>query len=249
MTDDNSGKAVIINQTMARTYWPSENPIGKVVRMGGGAYEIVGVAQDSPYNNQGKASEPYVYLWLYQRPENENVSLIVRTSGEPKAMITAVQRDIKELGGNLPIFDFKTLEDLSKSQMVPVKAGALLLSVLSLIGLIVASIGIYGVTSYSFSQRRREIGIRMAFGAERSDVLKLIMKEGIRLALVGIAIGVLLALGTSYFLSSFLFGVSPVEPIVFFGVATLLSVVALVASMVPAIMAAKANPVDVLRYQ
>ena len=111
--------------------------------------------------------------------------LIVRTSVEPTTMIPIIQRDIKELGGNLPIFDFKTLNDLTQSQLALVKAAALFLTILSVIGLVVASIGIYGVTSYAFSQRRREIGIRMALGAQRQDILKLIMKEGLILSRVG----------------------------------------------------------------
>ena len=129
------------------------------------------------------------------------------------------------------------------------KAAASLLSLLSLIGLLVASIGIYGVTSYAFNQRRREIGIRMSLGAQRSDILKLLMKEGISLALVGIVIGVLLALGTTHPASSLLYGVSPVDPLVFFAVAALLAMVALGASLVPAILAARSNPVDTLRYE
>jgi predicted permease len=248
-TDDNSSrKTVVINETMAKTFWPNENPLGKQIKMGE-PYDIIGVAKDSSYNSFGKSSEPYVYLWLYQHKEYRNLSLIVRTSGQPTTMIPVIQRDIKELGGNLPMFDFKTLADLTQSQLGLVKAATLLLTLLSLIGLVVASIGIYGVTSYAFSQRRREIGIRMALGAQRQDILKLIMKEGITLALLGIVIGVTLALGTTHFVSSFLYGVSPVDPLVFFGVSALLGLVALGASLVPAIMAAKANPVDALRYQ
>ena len=244
---DSSRRVAIINQTMARTYWPDENPLGKVLQMDQ-PYEVVGVASDGPYNSSGPAAEPQVYLSLYQRSD-EKVSLIVRTSGEPKTMISAVQREIKELGGNLPIFDFKTLDDLAKSQLVLVKAAASLLSLLSLIGLLVASIGIYGVTSYAFSQRKREIGIRMSLGAQRSEILKLIMKEGTSLALVGIIIGVLLALATTHFLSSLLYGVSAVDPMVFLSVAALLAVVALGASLVPAIQAATSNPVDALRHE
>jgi predicted permease len=242
---DSSHRVAIINETMARTYWPGENPLGKLLQMDK-PYEVVGVVKDSPYRGLGEVSEPHLYLWLYQRPD-EKVSLIVRTSGEPQTMISAIQREIKELGGNLPIFDFKTLEDVSKAQLDLVKAAASLLSLLSFIGLLVAAIGIYGVTSYAFSQRKREIGIRMSLGAQRRDILKLIMKEGISLALVGIVIGILLALGTTHFVSSFLYGVSPVDPIVFLGVGSLLTIVALGASLVPAILAAKSNPVDALR--
>ena len=247
--DDASRKVVIVNETMARTYWPGESPLGKLLHRGNNsAYEIVGVAKDSPYHSFGNASEPYLYFWLYQEPR-QSVSLIIRTTGEPQKMITSVQREIKDLGANLPIFDFKTLDEVSKSQLVPVKAAAALLGLLSLIGLLVASIGIYGVTSYAFTQRRREIGIRMSLGAQRADILKLIMKEGVSLALVGIAIGLLLSLGTTHLVSSFLYGVSPVDPIVFLTVAALLVLVALSASLSPAILAANSNPVDALRHE
>lgn len=246
--DDASHRVAIINETTARTYWPGENPLGKLLQMPGGPHEVVGVAKDSAYSSVSKAAEPYVYLWLYQR-RDENVSLIVRTSAQPQTMIAAVQRQIKELGADLPIFDFKTLDDLTKSQLVPVKAAASMLSLLSVIGLLVASIGIYGVTSYAFNRRRREIGIRMSLGAQRSDILKLIMKEGVSLAIVGIVIGVALALATTHFVSSFLYGVSPVDPIVFLGVAALLTLVALGASLAPAILAAKSNPVEALRCE
>ncbi len=246
--DGAASRVVIINEAMARTYWPDENPLGKVIDMAGKPYEVIGVAKDSPYSSFGKSSEPFLYSWLYQRPD-ENVSLIVRTSGQPTSMIGTVQRELKELGGNLPIFDFKTLNDVSNSQLVPVKAAVALLSLLSLIGLIVASIGIYGVTSYAYNQRRREIGIRMSLGAQRTDILRLIMKEGVSLALVGIGIGVLLALGTTHLVSRILYGVSPVDPIVFIVVSALLAAVAIGASLVPALTAAKSNPVELLRYE
>ena len=247
--DDSARNVAIINETMARTYWPGENPLGKLLHMGDRTpHEVVGVAKDTPYNNFGKASEPFLYLWLYQRPA-QSVSLIVRTSGEPATMIAPVQREVRGLGGNLPIFDFKTLAEVSKSHMVAVKAAAALLGLLSLIGVLVASIGIYGVTSYSFSRRRREIGIRMSLGAQRGDILKLIMKEGITLSVIGIVIGLALTLGTTHFISSFLYGISPVDPVVFIGVATILGVVAVGASLVPSILAARSNPVDALRHE
>jgi predicted permease len=248
-TDDNPARnTVIINETMANTYWPNENPLGKQIKIGQ-PYEIIGVAKDSSYDSFGKNSDPYLYFWLYQEKEDPNLSLIVRTTGEPTTMVPLIQRDIKEMGGNLPMFDFKTLADLTQSQLGLVKAAALILTLLSLIGLVVATIGIYGVTSYAFSQRRREIGIRMALGAQRQDILKLIVKEGVILAVLGIVIGLALAFATTHFVSSFLYGVSPVDPLVFIGVSALLGLVALGASLVPAIMAAKANPVEALSYQ
>ena len=247
--DDTTRKVVIINEVLARTLWPDQSALGRTLRVGPGEpWEVVGIVKSSAYSGFGKETQPYVYVPLYQDPDN-SVSLIVRTSGDPGSMVGMVQREIKALGANLPIFDFKTLDDVLTAQLLPLKAGAALLGFLSLIGLIVASIGIYGVTSYSFSQRTKEIGIRVTLGATRSEILKLMMKEGISLALVGIAIGVFLSVATTHLASGFLFGVSPVDPLVFFGVATLLTLVAIGATLVPALLAARLNPVDALRHE
>jgi predicted permease len=246
--DDAAHRVVIVNETMAQTFWPNENPLGKTFQMGRGSYEVIGVARDNPYNNRGKSQEPYLYSWLYQGTD-ENVSLIVRTTASPATMVGSVQSAVKELGANLPIFDFKTLDQVAKMHLVPMKAATGLLGILSLIGLIVASIGIYGVTTYAFNQRRKEIGIRMSLGAQRSDILKLIMREGLSLALVGIAIGTLLGLAIIQVVSHFLFGIDAVEARVFIAVALLLAIVALASSLIPAIAAARSNPVDVLRYE
>lgn len=246
--DDESRRVVVINEAMAQTFWPNENPLGKTLNMGNKSFEVIGVARDNPYNNMGRSHEPYLYAWLYQRTD-ENVSLIVRTTGEPGTMIGAVQLAVNEIGGKLPVFDFKTLDEVARAQVVPMKAGAALLGILSLIGLVVAAIGIYGVTTYAFNQRRKEIGIRMSLGAQRSDILRLIMKEGVGLAVVGIAVGTLLGLGITQLVSHFLFGIEALEAQVFIAVALILALVALGSSLVPAIAAARSNPVDVLRYE
>ena len=246
--DDDESRTVVINEAMAQTFWPNENPLGKTLNMGSKSFEVIGVARDNPYNNLGRSHEPYLYAWLYQRPD-ENVSLIVRTTGEPGTMIGPVQLAVNELGGKLPVFDFKTLDEVAKAQVVPMKAGAGLLGILSLIGLVVAAIGIYGVTTYAFNQRRKEIGIRMSLGAQRSDILKLIMREGVSLAVVGIAIGTLLGLAITQLVSHFLFGIEALEAQVFIAVALILALVALGSSLAPAIAAARSNPVDVLRYE
>lgn len=156
---------------------------------------------------------------------------------------------MNEHGGELPIFDFKTLGDVSKLQLIPVQAAATLLGVLGAIGLTVAAIGIYGVTTYSVNQRKHEIGVSLALGAQRSQVLKLVLKEGLGLALVGIVVGLLTAVGTTHFVSSFLYGISPFDPTTFAAVSALLAAVALVASFIPARKAARMNPMDAMRYE
>jgi ABC-type antimicrobial peptide transport system permease subunit len=223
--------------------------MGKSLSLGPGApYEIVGVAKDTSYNSLSNKSEPLVYVSLYQRGA-ESVSLIVRTSVEPKSLVATMQREIKELGGNLPIFDFKTLDVLAKDHLLPVKAAAGLLGLLSAIGVLVAAIGIYGVTSYAFNQRRKEIGIRLSLGAQRVDILKLIMKEGVSLAVMGIIIGVLLAVLATYVISSFVFGIAPVNPLVIVLVSGMLALVAVGSSLAPAFLAANSDPVEALRHE
>lgn len=248
--DESAPKVAIVNETMARAFWGGHDPIGKGFHFGnrGELFEIVGVARDDHYTTFGKPPRPYFYVPVYQRFK-EDVTLIVHTSGEPLALIPALKRELNDLGGELPIFDFKTLGDVSKIQLIPVQAAATLLSVLGVIGLTVAAIGIYGVTTYSFNQRRHEIGIRLALGAQQSAVLKLILKEGLGLALVGIAAGLLVAAGTTHFMSRLLYGISPIDPTTFAAVSAILAAVALLASYIPARKAAQLNPVDAMRYE
>jgi len=248
--NESAPKVAVVNETMARAFWGDGDPVGKHFRFAdrGELYEIVGVARDSQYTTFGKPPEPYFYVPLYQRLK-EDVTLIVRTSGEPLALAPALKREIKDLGGELPIFDFRTLGDVSKLQLIPVQAAATLLGVLGAIGLTVAAIGIYGVTTYSFNQRRHEIGIRMALGAQQGAVLKLIIKEGLGLALVGIAVGLLVAVGTTHFVSRLLYGISPIDPATYAAVSAILAAVALLASFIPARKASRMSPVDAMRYE
>ena len=248
--NESAPKVAIVNEAMARAYWGGNEPVGRRFRFGdrGEFYEVVGVARDSQYTNFGKPPLPYLYVPLYQRPK-EDVTLIVRSIGEPLALIPMLKREINDLGGELPIFDFKTLSDVSKLQLIPVQAAAMLLGLLGAIGLMVAAIGIYGVTTYSVNQRKHEIGVRLALGAQQSQVLKLILKEGMGLALVGIGVGLLIALGTTHFVSSFLYGISPMDPTTFAAVSAILAAVSLVASFIPARKAAQMNPMDAMRYE
>lgn len=248
--DESAPKVVIINETMARTFWQGEDAIGKRLYFGrpDKPFEVVGIAKDSRYNSFGQAPEPYVYVPVYQRMKDDQ-TLILRTSGEPRLMIPVLQREIRDMGGDLPIFDFRTLDDISKLQLIPVQAAATLLGALGVIGLVVATIGIYGVTSFTFNQRRHEIGIRMALGAQRSDVLMLVIREGLGLALIGIVIGVVVALGITQFMSRFLYGISALDPFTFLAVSVILVSVALIASFIPARKAANVNPMDAIRYE
>lgn len=248
--NESAPKVAVVNETMARTLLGGLDPVGRRFHFGNGGelYEIVGVAHDSQYTTFGKPPRPYFYVPIYQRLQ-EDITLIVRTSGEPLALVPALKREIQDLGGDLPIFDFKTLADVSELQLLPVQAAATLLGVLGVIGLTVAAIGIYGVTTYSFNQRRHEIGIRLALGARQGQVLKMILKEGLGLALAGIAAGLLIAAGTTHFVSGLLYGVSPIDPTTFAAVSALLAAVALAASFIPARKAAQMNPMDAMRYE
>jgi putative ABC transport system permease protein len=177
------------------------------------------------------------------------LNLIVRSSSNPTSLIDPIQREIEALGKGLPVYDFKTLDELAALQMLPTKLAAVLAGFFGVLGLIVASIGVYGIAAYSFTQRTREIGIRMALGAQKRDIIKLITKEGLILSLIGIAIGNIGAFALAQFLTSLLYGISPADPATFILISLFLILIVLTASYIPARNATKVNPMDALRYQ
>jgi predicted permease len=250
-----SERTAIINETFARHLFsglrsPAE-VIGKRISFEsatGPFLRIVGVAQDGKYFNI--AEEPRMFIWT---PVTQNYSsgltLVVRTSGAPEAAITPVRNEVLALDPNLPIFDVKTLNEHMKLSLFPARVAASVLAVFGAVALTLALIGIYGVTSYSVSQRTREIGIRMALGAEKRDVVKMILVQGLKLSLIGVGLGLIGGIGLTRLASNLLFGVTPAYLITFLSVSIGLMVVALVACYVPAHRAAKTDPLVALRYE
>jgi predicted permease len=249
--DEKAPRVVVVNETMARRFWPDQNPIGKRLRLGDAVepvYEVVGVARDGKYYLLGEAETAFMFLPLLQNYSGE-ATLIVRTSAPPESLAAAIRQEVAALDGELPVSGVKTMPEYLDRLLSAPKAVAGLVGAFGLVALLLAAIGLYGVMSYAVSQRTREIGIRMALGSPAPIVFGLILKQGLRLALTGVTIGLVAAFGLTRLLRSLLYGVSVIDPATFAGVTTSLLVVALLACWIPARRAAKVDPMTSLRSE
>jgi predicted permease len=240
----------LVNEALARRFFPNENPIGK--RVGGGEEgnwkTIVGVVGD--VKNQGLALPPRAEMYMpVQQPEMTVAStLIVRSVGDPKALIAAVRDQVRALDKNIPL-TFTTMSEELGSQVSSQRFNSILLSAFAALALLLAAIGIYGVMSYLVTQRTQEIGIRMALGARRAHVLKLVVGHAVRLTLAGVTVGLGLALALTRYLATLLYGVTTRDAWTFCSVAFLLIGVALLASYLPALRATRVDPATALRCE
>jgi predicted permease len=243
-------QVAIINQAMANQFWPNQNAIGKRFHFFGETQllEVVGVVRNTVVNNIGEEAQPLAYLPLTQ-DFAPAVTMQVRTSGRPESTIAAVREQVQSLDTNLALTNLNTIEELIDQGLWAPRVGAALLAVFGALALLLAIIGVYGVLSYSVSQQTREIGIRMAMGARSGSVLSLIIGQGMRLAVVGLMLGLLIAFATMRVLSSLLFGVSAHDPFTFAGVSLILATAAILGCYIPARRAAKVNPITALRYE
>jgi predicted permease len=253
---EGSPGVAIINEAFARRYWPGQEPIGKRIQMGvarSGAnespyLEVVGVVKDGKYVTLGEEATPFFYLNLAQLYQS-SPTLIVRTRGNPSDYLAAVRGEVAALDKSLPLYDVKTMRQHLGLALLPARLAGNVLGVFGLVALVMAAAGIYGVMAYSVAQRTREIGVRMALGASAGAVLRLVTKQGMKLTLVGIVIGLAASLALTRLMKSLLFGVSATDPLTFVVVALLLIVVALLACYVPARRAAKVDPMVALRCE
>lgn len=249
---DGAPRVAIVNETLVHNLFPNDNPIGRklrVTRMGQPvSCEIVGVVKDSKYLSLGEGATPYVFLPYLQNPQ-PGMSVHVRTSGDPKDLATTLRREVRALDPNLPAFNVMSLAENIEISLFPARLGAVLLGVFGSLALLIASIGIYGVMSYGVSERTKEMGVRMALGARGSDVLRLVISQGMWLAIIGVGIGGGLALVATRVVKSYLYDVSPTDPLTFAGIALLLIGVALLACYIPARRATKVDPLVALRYE
>jgi len=250
--DDRAGrKAVaIVNATMAGLAWPGENPVGRrfSLKPTDEVFEVVGVAADSKVNSLGEEPAPYLYLSILQT-YSPSVAFIVRTERDPALLTSPVRRLVREMAPGLPSPGVQTLNDVIAALLWAPRAGAVLLSIFGLVALILALVGIYGVTSYLVSQRRREIGIRLALGAQRSQVLRLFLAQGMAVVAVGLAVGLLAAAALARLVSSLLFGIDGRDPVAYGAAALVLALVSLLANYIPARRAAALPPVEVIRQE
>jgi putative ABC transport system permease protein len=253
-----SSRVIVINEVLARRYFPNEDPLGKRLKQSPNSpsLEIVGVVRDvEHYNLDGQKSDPQFYtnfnqIDLQGLPSNvRRISLLVRTEVEPLSLAAAVRGQVAALNKDQAVFNVRTMEQSVAQSIAPRRFSMLLLTVFAVAALALASFGIYGLMSYAVAQRTREIGVRMALGAQVSDVLKLVIGQGMKLALAGVAIGLIAAFGLTKLMSSLLFGVKPTDVPTFICTALLLAITALVASYVPARRAMKVDPLVALRCE
>jgi predicted permease len=243
-----SAPVAVVNRALAQQFWPGQNPIGKRFRYVSDnvLHEVVGVVRNTAVLAIGEPPQPVTYLPLEQRFSTA-VALDVRTESSPAAVLPAVLSRVQSLDNNLALTNATTIQDLLAQGLWAPRMGATLFGLFGLLGMLLASIGIYGVMAYMVAQRTNEIGIRMALGAQPADVLRLVVGQGMRLVLAGIALGVACSLALSRLMRSLLFDLSPTDPVTFLTVSAILAAVALVAGWLPAIRASRIDPVLALR--
>ncbi|MGH9766358.1 MAG: FtsX-like permease family protein, partial [Blastocatellia bacterium] len=257
--DAKAPKVVVVNQTFANKYFPNENPIGKRFTFDAkkpDEIEIIGLAKDAKYARQRDEIPPTVYSsWRQELRGMGGATFEVRTAGDPNAAVAAVREAVREVDGNLPLNNIKTQVEQADETLRMERLFAKLMSFFGLLAQQLASIGLYGVMAYSVSQRTNEIGIRMALGASQRDVLKMILRQGMVLTLIGVALGLAGAYVLTKYLESWmnltrmLYGVKITDPLTYGVIAVLLTLVALVACYVPALRATKVDPMIALRYE
>lgn len=242
-------KTAIINQTAARQLWPGEDPLGKRLRLGEGEWmTVVGVAKDGKYRTLGESPRMFIYP-NSQQQYSSFMTLVVATDGSEQVMLEQVRRQIDALDPNVPIFSISPLSKHLSIMLFPARVGAALLAAFGFLGLLLAGIGLYGVVAASVARRTREVGIRMSLGARRSDVLGLVIREGMTLTGIGLAIGLGLALLASQLLRGLLYGIGTYDPVTYVAVAVVLGGIALCANLVPAGRATQVQPVVALKYE
>ena len=242
---------VIINQTMARQYWPNTNPIGQRVRrisIVGPLFEVVGIAADHKVRTVGEKPTPYIHFAYSQRP-GTGQAIAVRTRGDAGALVEAIRREMTALEPNVVILDDQTMEAQVGATLLPARFGAMSVSAVGMIAMLLAAIGLYGVMAYSVALRTREIGIRIALGAKPGSVLGLVMRQGITVTAAGVAGGAALAFGAAKVVSGALYGVSPLDPAAWGGALGILFTVSVLANLIPARRAARVDPSVALRSE
>jgi predicted permease len=243
-------RVIIVNQTFADRYWPGQEPIGKQVisDLTNESFTVVGIARNAKYNQLNETPIPFVYLPLYQ-VYRAGMTINARVSGDPLTFAKSVDQVIHELNPDVVVFDITTLDLRRQLSTIGVRIGGTFVGAFGVLALVLAAIGVYGVTSYTTNQRTHEIGIRVALGASRADVLRLILGRGIALTVLGLVIGLGMSFGVTRFLQSLLLGVSSTDALTFVAVALLLSAVVLVACFIPARRAMRVDPMQALRYE
>jgi putative ABC transport system permease protein len=254
-----SEPVVVIDESLAQKYFPNEDPIGKRLTNDPEQppFEIVGIVEHvKHYGLDGEVPvDPQFYYALEQVPDvylvnvMSRMNLLVRTNADPLSIVPAVRQQVLSVDSNQPVYNARTMEQVINESIAPRRFAMLLLTIFAGVALLLAAVGIYGVMSYSVTQRTHEVGVRIALGATVTDILKLIVGQGMLLVLAGVGIGLLVALGLTRLMSSVLFNVSATDPVTFVALALLLAIVAFVACYIPARRATKVDPMVALRCE
>lgn len=247
--NDRSPLVAVINETMARTYWPNEDPVGKRMKLSPLAPSwttVVGVVADARTEARDRGA-PVVYASIYQR-STKHLAIFLRGRFTPAAITRQVREQVQSVNSALPVFGEATLDETVSASLAVRRFSMELIGLFALTALLLASLGIYGVISYMVSERTHEIGVRLALGAQRTDVMRMVLSQGLRLALVGAGVGLVGALVVSHAMSGLLYGVSPTDPLTFGVVAGALTAVAIAACYIPARRAIRIDPIVALRY-
>ncbi len=242
---------VIVNETFEKRHFNGQDSLGKRLSLDGESgpwREIVGVARDSKYITLGEMPAPFAYLPLAQNHET-GMSLLVRTRKDPAGLAPSIGQTVQALDRNVPVTNIRPMKDLIGNSLYAARMGATLIGVFGLLALLLAAVGLYGVMAYAVSQRTHEIGIRMALGAQGSDVLRLVLREGMTLVAIGSMMGLITAMVVSRLLVSFLYGISTTDSITFLATAVVLTIVAFIANFIPAHRATKVDPIIALKYE
>jgi putative ABC transport system permease protein len=250
---DQSPPVAVVDETLARTYWPREDAVGKRLHRGGVGptahwVTVVGVVRHVRYRTLEAQSRVEVYWPETQNPA-QSMSLAIRTSQDPLQLAAAVQKEVAAVDPEQPAYQIRTMDEIVEGSLEGRRLATLLLSIFAGAALLLAAVGTYGIMAYWVSQRSKEMGIRMVLGAEKDDVLKLVVGQVFKLTFIGVGIGIVGALALARFLSSLLYGVKPTDPPTFIGVSLILTAVALVASYFPARRATKVDPLAALRHE
>jgi putative ABC transport system permease protein len=246
----NTPSVVVINQTMARRFWPNEDVVGKQVNVDVPKLTatVVGIVADVKHNSLDESEQPQLYLSFAQNP-HIFASLVVRTNGEALSFSNAVRGAIWAVDSDQPVWKVRTMEWLLERSIGGQRLIMQLLAALSLLAMMLAAVGIYGVLSYSVSQQTRDIGVRLALGAQTGDILRLVLKHGLALALAGVAVGLAGSLAITRLMHGLLYGITATDPLTFVVIALLLLAVALLACWIPARRATKVDPMIALRCE
>jgi predicted permease len=246
--DDNeqAPRVLVVDQTTASRYWPGQDPLGKKLRVWGRSFTVVGVVKNSKHRSMNERPEPMLYMSYFQQPDTELI-VQVKAKGSPADLAPAVEQAIHEIDGQLPVFDVHSMRETTQMANAFAVMESTFAGVFAVIALILAATGIYGVVAYRTQLRTHEIGVRVALGASRADVLRLVLRQGLWLAIFGLVLGLALSFGLTRFIASLLYGVSAYDPVTVVAVVVLLGAMALLACYIPAHRAMRANPVAAIR--